>query len=175
MLQAAQPQQQAKPAGKTTLSGKKQAQSIAQSIAKQIANEPVEILNSAADQILGVPEKKETSGTQGVPLQGYGQEPDAAKIQRREARHLQAFREELQQIQQLKRERVQQFQQSKQQVEQQQQQLEDQKSEGAPVEAPGKAKKGGMMQGAKKKISNMLESFKFKKQRGIETQKMPSN
>ena len=171
MLQTTAPQQ-AKPADKSTLSGKAQAQSIAQSIAKQIANEPSEILKSAADQVWGVPQKT-AQVEQGDPL--FKNEPDVQKIQRREARHLQAFREELQQIQQLRRERIQNFQQGKQQAEQEKEQTEAQKEEGAPVEVPGRANKGGMLQGAKKKVSNMLEAFKFKKQRGIETQKMPSN
>lgn len=157
-------------------SGKAQVQAIVQSIAKQVVSEPFEIAKSATEQVLGgVPEKKEVLGTQGLALQGYEGQNDA-KMQRREARHLQAFREELKEIKKLQEQRAKGIEQRKEQAEQEKQQREEQKAqEEVPVEAPGKAKKGGMMQGAKKKVSNMLESFKFKKSRGVETQKMPSN
>ena len=177
MLQTAQSPRPTKASTKsTTLNGKAQAQAIAQAIAKQVAAEPVEILKTAADQLIGTSEKKETPGTRGVALQGQTHEPDTQNIRRKEARHIQAFREELQEIKKLQQQRTQEFRQTKQQAEQQQaQEIAEKKQTDVSVEAPGKQKKGGMMQGVKKKVTNMLESFRNKKSRGIETQKMPSN
>lgn len=182
MLQTAQPKPKQTSSGggafggKITLGGKAQTQRLVQSIAKQIAQEPIEIVKGAAEQIIGGAPPAETPQSAPDAQASDAPDVDVSKIRRREVFHMQAFREELQEIAKLQKERGQKFQQEKAQAEQTKQQEEAQKTETPPVEAPGKApKKGGMMRGLKNKASNMLESFKFKKQRGIETQKMPSN
>lgn len=157
----------------TSISGKAQTKSIVHDITRQLTTEPFEIGKNVTEQLIGnYPKAKKDDQT---PLDSLSNVDLQAK-KRKEARHLQAFREELEEIKQLQQKRSEGARQEKAKLGQQQIDDEQQKrqEESAPVEVMSKQKRG-LMQGVKKKVTNMLDSFRFKKSRERESQKTFSN
>jgi hypothetical protein len=147
----------------------------AQQVARQILNEPVEIVKSATSQITGSEWQKKTSAN----LPQTGEQPaintdleEKAKQDRAKAQsHMQAFQNELHVIEQLQeqrdKEREEERQREQYEKEQRKKQMEAQQNS-SPLEIVGKIKRGMLGGGGKMGHVN-------KKQRSTELVKTPSN
>lgn len=158
---------------------KQDKQSHAQAVAKQVLTEPFEILKTAGDQVTG----REASSTEdnqwekqttvSKPQTGeqpaFGNQQDVVQKQKREARHYQAFQNELAEIRRLQKQRDQERQQLRIQEHQKKAQEEQKQKEQQPLVEPITRKARGVLGG----VGAMLGVKR--KQRSTELAKAPSN
>ncbi len=140
-----------------------------QAIIRQIVQEPLEIARDATQQ-LGGSGKYETQ-QQPVPQEKPLAPEDVQKKQKKDASHMQAFQEELREIERLQRQREHERQQLRAQEEQEKIKKQEQiKAQNPLIEPVGRKMRGmlgGAMQGMKKKIHDS--------ERKVEMPKTPSN
>lgn len=140
----------------------------AQQIARQVLSEPFEILKNAGQQISGG-QSEGVPHEQGLALSQDVQERQIAE-QNRKVSHMQAFQQELHEIEVLQRQREKERDELRKQEEQEKLQKEKQKEQAqssSPLEIIGKVKRGMFGGGQKANI--------HKKQRSAELVKTPSN
>jgi len=143
-----------------------------QAVVRQLTQEPLEIARNAADQIVGAgkydAEPTQTKPSQEKPLT----QEEIVKKQKKDSSHMQAFQEELREIERLQRERQQErdqlrAQEERDKIQRQQQAAARSNSIIEPVARKARGMLGGAMQGMKKKIHDS--------ERKVEMPKTPSN
>lgn len=144
-----------------TLDPKKQAQ-MAKFALRQVLGEPLEIVKNAGEQISG--QRVDSITPEQTPQQQPI--PKASIEERNKKRRLEAFRGELDEIQQIQKRREQERQQAGLQEESEKKNKEEQAQNQPPPELEGKRPRGVMF--------GMAGAIK-RKQNRVETQKTPSN
>lgn len=128
----------------------------------QIMNEPVEIAQAAGEQLVG------STIQQSAESQHQFSPEEVAKQKEKDARHLQAFREEAREIERLRKQRAQEIEQQRRHEEAAKKRAEEQKKQQNPLVEPATKIKRGML-GAAGKIGLR------RKQTQVEIQKTQSN
>lgn len=129
---------------------KQQAQDIAKKVAKQIAQEPVEILKNAGKQVIGIPEVAQNNEPQRpvseAPASPQDMKAHAEKTKHKDTRLLQALDQEIEEIRIKEKQEEEQV---KVVEEQQKQQASAQQNEALPVISSKRSRRFGMGKGQK--------------------------